>query len=36
MILPPGAFILIGYMMGGIKMYLERKEERKKSEGSES
>lgn len=35
MILPPGAFILIGYMMGGIKMYLERKEERKKSEGSE-
>ena len=36
MILPPGAFILIGYMMGGIKMYLERKEERIKSEGSES
>ena len=36
MILPPGAFILIGYMMGGIKMYLERKEERKKAEGSES
>lgn len=36
MILPPGAFILIGYMMGGIKMYLERKEERRKSEGSES
>lgn len=35
MILPPGAFILIGYMMGGIKMYLERKEERQKSEGSE-
>lgn len=36
MILPPGAFILIGYMMGGIKIYLERKEERRKSEGSES
>jgi electron transport complex protein RnfE len=36
MILPPGAFILIGYMMGGIKMYLERKEERTKAEGSES
>ena len=36
MILPPGAFILIGYMMGGIKICLERKEERSKSEGSES
>ncbi len=28
MILPPGAFILIGYMMGAIKMYNERKEAR--------
>lgn len=35
MILPPGAFILIGYMMGGIKIYLERKESRE-SERSES
>ena len=35
MILPPGAFILIGYMMGGIKMYNERKEA-KELERSES
>jgi electron transport complex protein RnfE len=27
MILPPGAFILIGYMIGGIKLYNKRKEE---------
>lgn len=26
MILPPGAFILIGYMMGAIKLYNKRKE----------
>ena len=35
MILPPGAFILIGYMMGAIKLYNKRKEE-KKLKGSES
>ena len=35
MILPPGAFILIGYMMGAIKMYNTRKEA-KELEGSES
>ena len=35
MILPPGAFILIGYMMGAIKMYNERKEA-KELERSES
>ncbi|MDS0524436.1 electron transport complex subunit E [Clostridium sp. SHJSY1] len=27
MILPPGAFILIGYMIGGIKIYNKHKEE---------
>lgn len=34
MILPPGAFILIGYMMGAIKLYNKRKEakELKRSE----
>ena len=35
MILPPGAFILIGYMMGAIKLYNKRKED-KKLKGSES
>lgn len=35
MILPPGAFILIGYMMGAIKIYMKRKED-KKLKGSES
>ena len=30
MILPPGAFILIGYMVGAIKIFDERKEKRKK------
>jgi electron transport complex protein RnfE len=35
MILPPGAFILIGYMMGGIKLYMKRKED-KRLKGSES
>ena len=35
MILPPGAFILIGYMMGAIKMYNTRKEA-KQLERSES
>jgi len=35
MILPPGAFILIGYMMGGIKLYNQRKES-KRLKGSES
>ncbi len=30
MILPPGAFILIGYMIGAIKIYDEKKEERLK------
>jgi electron transport complex protein RnfE len=35
MILPPGAFILIGYMMGGIKLYIKRKED-KRLKGSES
>lgn len=34
MILPPGAFILIGYMMGAIKIYNKRKED-KKLKGSE-
>ena len=29
MVLPPGAFILIGYMIGGIRLYNERKEARK-------
>ena len=29
MILPPGAFILIGYMMGAIKLYNKRKESKK-------
>jgi len=35
MILPPGAFILIGYMMGAIKIYTKRKES-KQVKGSES
>ena len=35
MILPPGAFILIGYMMGAIKLYIKRKED-KRLKGSES
>ena len=35
MILPPGAFMLIGYMIGAIKLNNERKE-RKKLERSES
>ena len=35
MILPPGAFMLIGYMIGGIKLNNERKD-RKKLEGGES
>ena len=35
MILPPGAFILIGYMMGAIKLYIKRKED-KILKGSES
>ena len=35
MILPPGAFILIGYMIGAIKLNNERKE-RKKLERNES
>ena len=35
MILPAGAFILIGYMMGGVNIYLARKES-KKVKGSES
>lgn len=30
MILPPGAFILIGYMIGAIKIFDQRKEKRKK------
>lgn len=30
MILPPGAFILIGYMIGAIKIYDEKKEEKLK------
>lgn len=34
MILPPGAFILIGYMMGAIKLYMKRKED-KRLKGSE-
>lgn len=29
MVLPPGAFILIGYMIGGIRLYNQRKEARK-------
>lgn len=33
MILPPGAFILIGYMIGAIKLYDERKEKNKLSRG---
>ena len=28
MILPPGAFILIGYMVGGVKILLKRAEEK--------
>ena len=35
MILPPGAFILIGYMMGAIKLYNKSKEDMK-LKGSES
>lgn len=35
MILPPGAFILIGYMMGAIKIYMKRKDD-KRLKGSES
>ena len=35
MILPPGAFILIGYMMGAIKIYTKHKEN-KQAKGSES
>jgi electron transport complex protein RnfE len=35
MILPAGAFILIGYMIGAIKLHNERKED-KKIEGSEA
>ena len=35
MILPPGAFILIGYMIGGIRLYNQRKES-KRLKGSES
>jgi electron transport complex protein RnfE len=30
MVLPPGAFILIGYMIGAIKLYDQRKEDRLK------
>ena len=35
MILPPGAFILIGYMIGGIRLYNQRKDA-KRLKGSES
>lgn len=35
MILPAGAFVLIGYMMGGVNIFLARKES-KKAEESES
>jgi len=35
MVLPPGAFILIGYMIGAIRLYNQRKEE-KRLKGSES
>jgi electron transport complex protein RnfE len=34
MILPPGAFILIGYMIGAIKLLDERKQKRVKESGS--
>lgn len=34
MILPPGAFILIGYMIGAIKLFDERKQKRVKESGS--
>ena len=32
MILPAGAFVLIGYMMGGVNIYLARKESKKAKE----
>lgn len=34
MILPPGAFILIGYMVGAIKLLDARKQKRVKESGS--
>ncbi len=35
MILPPGAFILIGYMVGGVKILLKRSEEKEAEKARE-